>query len=1215
MKLRMLIACCISLLLAASLAAQDTRENADFKLAINLYNDQLYDLALEQLQQFIQRYPNAQQAVEARFYLGLAQSKLGKHDDARFTFQTFALSYPDNPRAPEAWWNVAESYVAQNNVREAAVAFERLKVFHPKSRMASSALLKASVLYERAGDGSAAERMLRMVLQEYAGSEEAVSARMRLAEIAYAKQQYDVARTEAQRIVATVKDGDQKARAQLLLARALIGLERYPEAEALLTELRKNSRLSVSIEAQFLQASIKKQLGNLQEAIGIWKLVAADSVRASREMRQSALLELGDAYLALRDAATALPQFERAAALHAGRSGEAWYKAARVAEQLQQSRKAAEYYAQAYRDSAGSIDPRALLAGAFRGALLSERYADAVRLAQLYRSRFPADRHTPRLLLQAAQVAQKQLNDVHTASEWYRAIVSEYPSSPEADDALVSLGTLLAHMGSLNEALELFESCERRFPASELLPRVRDEVKRIRLFDQKSRDAGLEKLALLIGDVIAQKPKAEMAFRLGEVYFHDLKDYEQAAHQYSLALEGDLDAAKRPAAWYSQAKAYEYLAWRAEWEKGDVERYRTKAIAAYEMLLKSYPINEFRDEAAVSRLRLMLQRAASLAEVRSIHTAFQNDVPSLKDNGAVFLALGNAYRRVQGSAEALEVYRAAMRSRNAAENAEAMFQLAMALEETGKADSALVLLQTYLATHPQHDHAAHAAWLVGRRAGERGNIQQALRAYEQLEQRYPYTAYAAKVPVARAEAYLAANDFPQAIDAYRRYLAMLQEDVVAMGEVPLDVLFNLAQCYQRVGNRSEAKKYYTQYLYRDPSSERTGQVYFALAAIAREENRLDLAAQYLQEAAKFGGARGDQRWRAALEAADLLFQGEQFSEAAARYRELTQGQVPDSIRQYALARVAVSYFRMNNAEEAERHAAAFVKAYPRARNVLAEFEFERGRYQLRRDQLDQARITLENVIKKYDDTPFAADAQYWLGRVFEAAGRPEDARKQYEVLIQQFPNRPITLRARLSLGNLFYTAEQWDPAARQYKAVLEAEHLAPDLVPYAMNNLILAYKELSLFDAALELTRQYIDRFPNDPDLLAKRIDIGVLYQKLGYYDQSVVQLQSLLDGADPDTEAELRYYIGEAYYAKGDYQQAILEFLKVPYLVTRKTKTDWTATSFYMAGQSYEKMSKFDQAISMYKQILERPGIDAQFKSAAQKEIDRVNALVKSQR
>jgi hypothetical protein len=27
---------------------QDTKENADFKLAVNLYNDKLYDLALEE---------------------------------------------------------------------------------------------------------------------------------------------------------------------------------------------------------------------------------------------------------------------------------------------------------------------------------------------------------------------------------------------------------------------------------------------------------------------------------------------------------------------------------------------------------------------------------------------------------------------------------------------------------------------------------------------------------------------------------------------------------------------------------------------------------------------------------------------------------------------------------------------------------------------------------------------------------------------------------------------------------------------------------------------------------------------------------------------------------------------------------------------------------------------------------------------------------------
>src|SRR3989339_1618185 len=117
----------LSIVVWSPLVAQDTRENADFKLAVNLYNDKLFDLALEQFRQFVATYPNTQQGIEARYYLGLSQAKMGKHDDARLTFQNFALAFPDNQRAPEAWWNVAEQYAAMKNLREAALAFERLK--------------------------------------------------------------------------------------------------------------------------------------------------------------------------------------------------------------------------------------------------------------------------------------------------------------------------------------------------------------------------------------------------------------------------------------------------------------------------------------------------------------------------------------------------------------------------------------------------------------------------------------------------------------------------------------------------------------------------------------------------------------------------------------------------------------------------------------------------------------------------------------------------------------------------------------------------------------------------------------------------------------------------------------------------------------------------------------------------------------------------------
>src|SRR5271169_1670449 len=132
-------------------AAQNSKENADFKLAINLYNDGLYDLASEQLRQFIAAYPAASQGIDARFYLGLVQMKLRKFDEARLTFQSFALTYQDNPKAPEAWWNVGESYAAMGAHRDAALAFERVKVFHPSSKFAPDALLKSAKYFLQSG--------------------------------------------------------------------------------------------------------------------------------------------------------------------------------------------------------------------------------------------------------------------------------------------------------------------------------------------------------------------------------------------------------------------------------------------------------------------------------------------------------------------------------------------------------------------------------------------------------------------------------------------------------------------------------------------------------------------------------------------------------------------------------------------------------------------------------------------------------------------------------------------------------------------------------------------------------------------------------------------------------------------------------------------------------------------------------------------------------
>jgi tetratricopeptide (TPR) repeat protein len=197
-------------------------------------------------------------------------------------------------------------------------------------------------------------------------------------------------------------------------------------------------------------------------------------------------------------------------------------------------------------------------------------------------------------------------------------------------------------------------------------------------------------------------------------------------------------------------------------------------------------------------------------------------------------------------------------------------------------------------------------------------------------------------------------------------------------------------------------------------------------------------------------------------------------------------------------------------------------------------------------------------------------------------------------------------------ANIYYNEEKWDEAIRNYRRVVDDSTADASLLPYAMSNLIETYEASGAFDAALSLTRRYLARYPDNEDSFDKRIKIGILYQQLGYYDQSVLHLQSLLNEAGSDLEGEIRYYIAEANFYKGDYQQAILDFLKVPYLVTKKGKLDWTANALYMSGQSYEKMGRYDQAITMYQQILDRPGIDETFKIGARKEIDRVKLVLK---
>ncbi len=748
----------------------------------------------------------------------------------------------------------------------------------------------------------------------------------------------------------------------------------------------------------------------------------------------------------------------------------------------------------------------------------------------------------------------------------------------------------------------------RKYPSSEYASDAKEEAEKVRIFELKDREAGQEKLALLIGDVIEQKSKGDLAFRLAEIYFHHLKDYAQAAAQYRRALQSDLDVARHPSAWFYQAKALEYLSLK---QNAKDQAGKGKAIEAYDSLLRKFPASEFTDEAQIAQLNLRLDVAASATEVRKVGTSFLSVFPNARRKDLALMAMGGSYRSSKSYDDAVLTYKLVLEKYTRSEvSQDALFRLGETLFDMGDKDSSARILVEFISAHPNSPFSAQAAFLLASLSSEKGRAVEAVGWYDRIEKTYFYSRYNQDLDAQRGDAFYASNDYANAVERYERHASVLKNDYFEMRDVSQEHIYKLAFANDKLGRREEAKRYYAEYLLRESSSERKGEAYYALSLIARAENRLDLATKYLQEVSRFGSA--GQSDRVALESADLLFRNEQYAEAITRFGEVSSKSKNDSLQQYLLSRIAVGYFRLDNLKEAEKRVVSFVKAYPSATQYAGEFEFERGKYHFRKDELEKAKQRFDSVRVKFPRATIVAEAMYWTARIHELRQRPEMAVQLYDSILQFHSTTAIVPKTQLSLGNVYYNMEQWDAAAKLYKTILDNPDRSPELVQYAMNNLILTYKESNLFDGALELTRKYISNYPEDPDLIDKRIDIGVLYQKLGYYDQSIVHLTSLLETGNNQIEPELRYYIAEAYFFKGEYQQAILEFLKVPYLVGRQGKVDWTATSYYMAGQSYEKMSKYEQAVTMYKQIIDRPGIDVAFKTAAQREIDRVKSIDK---
>ncbi|MBP1691254.1 MAG: Tetratricopeptide repeat-containing protein, partial [Bacteroidetes bacterium] len=1076
-----------------------------------------------------------------------------------------------------------------------------VKVFHPKSKSAPEALLRAAQLFAQSGERDNARRLLRSILQEYGSSAAAIPARTELARIYFEEGNLDLAQNELKRVIEGDPSPDARAQALLILANIHKEMGRSDQAKSAYQEIITTYKSSSALQGAYLNyARLLTASGNHKEAVDHLKKALALTKGVDSTLSKEALFALGDAQLAQKDAANSASTYTRFVEAYP-RDEQLPQVLARLAHasalagNLKKSNDACQ---QLLKLNASDPLRREALLRLAQNARASGAHSLAVQYYTRFTDAYPEAVNTSAVLFETARVAEQDLRDPHRAAVLYDLLGARYNKSALADDAALGAARCSDQTKEYDRALELYRAFIRDYPASELRPSAEERIRMIETFEAKNKDAGLEKLAFLVGDVVSEKNKSDLSRRLAEISFHDLRNFDAAARQFGAAIEGGLSDSVLADALYLRARSLEYLSWKNK-------AVAPQAVEAYRAFFARFPADERNEEAQRSYFDL---NATSLTGARAAYGTIMTIAPASPNRAYMLVQLGRLLERADSADAALAAFTEASRIGPAGPAAEdAGFHRFSLLNGEAFADSALNVGAEYVKAFSNGRYTARVLADLGELALRGGKAADASTYLEQLVTEFPYTAAAVESRRRFADALLASGNTTAAIARYQELLEEENASPASKEQPDAGLLLSLGKALAIAGDTRNAKSSLFALLAREQKGEMAAEALTALGMMYKNEGNTEIAASYFRQAGQASPGTASSR-----EIADMLFESGEYKDAGRQYAMLAANTTDEAERRYYRTRLIVGKLRSNDLAGADKDIAPFLKDYGESETELAQFELERGNSFFRENDYARALKSFQKVASSYDDTPSAPAAIFWIGKVYEATDKPKEAIEQFELLMKEHPNAEIIQKAHFALGNIYYRAEKWDEAVRNYRQVTDNKNADPALLPFAINNLIETYETAGIFDAALTLTRRYLELYPNSEDAFDKRIKIGILYQRLGYYDQSVLHLQALLDEAGSDLEGEIRYYIAEANFYKGDYQQAILDFLKVPYLVTKKGKIDWTATSLYMSGQAYEKMGRSDQALTMYQQIIDRSGIDATFKAAARKEIDRVNAILK---
>jgi tetratricopeptide (TPR) repeat protein len=423
-----------------------------------------------------------------------------------------------------------------------------------------------------------------------------------------------------------------------------------------------------------------------------------------------------------------------------------------------------------------------------------------------------------------------------------------------------------------------------------------------------------------------------------------------------------------------------------------------------------------------------------------------------------------------------------------------------------------------------------------------------------------------------------------------------------------DLEYKLGSVYRALGRNPEAVVHFRRYV----TWHREGPtVQAALYALGRSEEDAGLserALNYYRHVHRFF-PNTDYDRMGMVRIGEILWTQEDYNGAAGVYQELV-AELPKSEETVNWEqRRIMCWYRAGKIASADAARNQFDRTYKNDKNYSdldAEMELESGKALVAAKNLKEGEKTLDRLAGKQRGQHIGAEASYELGKMKLRSDKPADGLDALTKIVTQYPKDPIVPEVYVSLGVYYYQSQQIENALEAFQKALTSVQGEPKIMKDIYNNLVVVYRDLGLWEAALGVLGRSLTLYPED-DTVNRRLEQAQFLMRVGEVDRAVEVLKKQLARAtEADDLLAVQFYIGEAYFQKGMYAKAAAEYMKVKYYGV-SSSLDWVVTGIYQAGQCYERMGKDEEAVGLYREIIKREGRESPYARGAQARIDEL--------